>query len=179
VAQETRGLVPGMTARLRRVSLNPRHWRQTRWLLAAEATVAIAIGVAGLITSVLTETTGTDFEVAGVPLTPTLSALLVIIGATAAASMVHRRAAKWFGAVLSVGAIALVVVSAVAAAHHDPGPLGFTAPAIVLWAVVFCYNLGLLMWLLPDQLEGPPWVFRESAAVQPASSDVSVTRDKP
>jgi hypothetical protein len=171
--KDTRGPASGKTAGLVRVSLNPRHWRQTRWLLGAEAAVAIALGLAGLIFSAVTET-ATHFDIGGLLLTPALGALLLVIGAASAASIFHRRAAKWVSTILSVVAIALVVVSAVAGAHHDPGPFGFTAPAIVFWAVVFCYNLGLLMWLMPDQLEGPAWV-----PARDADSDAAMKAEKP
>ena len=178
MARDTRGPVPGATSGLRRVSLNPPHWRQARWLLAAEAAAAAMVGVAGLI-GVAVAPGGSGFRVAGVPLTPALSAVMLGIGAAAAAAMIHRRAAKLFSAGVTAAAVALMVICAVAAAHHDPGPLGFTAPAILIWAVLFCYNLGLGMWLLPDQIQGPEWLPRRNNRHHTASSDTATGPDEP
>ncbi len=169
--------MPGATSGLRRVSLNPPHWRQARWLLAAEAAAAASIGVAGLIGVAVTP--GGGFRVVGVPLTAALSAVMLAIGAAAAAAMIHRRAAKLFSAGVSAAAVALMVICAVAAAHHDPGPLGFTAPAILMWAVLFCYNLGLGMWLLPDQIQGPEWLPRRNNRHHNGSSDTATGSDVP
>ena len=174
MARDTRGPVPIATSDLRRVSLNLPHWRQARWLLAVEAVAAAMAGVAGLIGVVLAPRGG-GFCLAGVPFTPALSAVMLGIAAAAAAAMSHRRAAKLFSAGVIAASVALMVICAVAAAHHDPGPLGFTAPAILMWGVLFCYNLGLGMWLLPDQIQGPEWIPRRGKGRHTTSSD-SVTR---
>ena len=160
MARDTRGPVPGATSELRRVSLNRPHWRNVRWLLGAEALGAGILGLAGLIGVFVVAPHDVAFTVAGVILTPTLSWVMLGIAATAVAALLCRRLALLFTAVLSSCAVALVVISAVSAAPHAPGPLGFTAAAILLWAVVFCYNFAVGMWLVPDNIEGPAWVPR-------------------
>ena len=159
VARDTTGPVPGATSDLRRVSLNPSHWRNARWLLGAEALVAGMLGLTGLI-GVFRVAPHDRFPVAGLVLTPILSWVVLGIAAAAVAAMLYRWLALLLTGVLSASALALVVISAVGAAHHAPGPLGFTGAAILLWAVVFCYNLAVGMWLAPDHIEGPAWVPR-------------------
>ncbi len=160
MARDTIGPVPGATSDLRRVSLNPPHWRNIRWLLGAEALATGLFGLAGLIGVYLVAPHDVGFTVAGLILTPTLSWVMLGIAAIAVASLLYRRLALVSTAVLGTCALGLVIVAAVAAAHHAPGPLGFTTAAIVLWAVVFCYNLALGMWVAPDHIEGPAWVPR-------------------
>ncbi len=160
MARDTKGPVPGATSDLRRVSLDPPHWRNVQWLLGAEAVVTGMLGLAGLIGVYLVAPHDVGFTVAGIILTPTLSWVMLGIAATATASLFYRRLALLFTAVLATCAIAMVVISAVSAAHHVPGPLGFTPADIVLWAVVFCYSLAVGMWAAPDHIEGPAWVPR-------------------
>ena len=162
--RDTRGPVPGLTSDLRRVSLNPAHWHQSRWLLAAETLATAILGAAGLVGVYLVAPAGAGFAVAGLLLTPALSWVLLGVAAIAATSMLHRRLALVFSAAMTSCALALIMISAVAATHHAPGPLGLTAAAIVLWGVLACYNLALMMWLAPDQIEGPDWVPKRRAA---------------
>ena len=157
MAQDTRGPMPPQTADMHRVSLNRPHWRQGRRVLMAQAVATGLLGIIGLI-GVLVRP-GTDgWRPLGVPLTPALSAVLLGIAVLAVLMLAHRRAATVFTLAMTAASLALMIICAVAAAHHDPGPLGFTAPAIVLWSVLFCYNIGSAMWLLPDQIEGPTWI---------------------
>lgn len=157
MAKDTRGQVPGKTSHLQRLSLDPPHWRQARWLLAAEALAVGLLGVSGLV-GVAVRPAGVGFSVAGVPLTPALSWTLLGIGVAGAVALIHRRFALLYSAAACIAAIALVVIAAVAASHQAPGPLGLTAPAILLWAVLFCYNFTVAFWLVPDHLGGPAWV---------------------
>ncbi|SOX53100.1 hypothetical protein MAAFP003_1770 [Mycobacterium ahvazicum] len=158
MARDTRG--PNATENLRRVSLNPPRWRQGRWLLAGEAVVAAAIGVTGLVAMFLIAPTRVGLSLVGVPVTATLSCVMLGLAAAAALSTIHRRLALLFCAVVSVIALGFVFVAAVAGVHHSPGPMGFTPTAILWWAAVFCYNFGLGFWLIPDHLEGPEWIRR-------------------
>jgi hypothetical protein len=127
--------------------------------LAAQAVALGVLGVTGLI-GVLVRPHADGWRLLGVPLTPALSAVLLVIAGAATLGSAHRGSAKVFTLAVSAIAVTLMVVCSVAAAHHDPGPLGFTAPAILLWAVLFCYNLGSAMWILPDQIQGPAWIPR-------------------
>jgi hypothetical protein len=127
----------------------------------AQAAVTGLLGVVGLI-GVLVRPRTDGWRPLGVPLTPALSAVLIGIAVLTALVLVSRRAATVFTLVMTAVALALMIICSVAAVHHDPGPLGFTAPAIVLWSILFCYNIGSAMWLLPDQIEGPTWVPRRN-----------------
>ncbi|KMO73248.1 hypothetical protein BST22_02200 [Mycolicibacterium chubuense] len=159
MARDTRGPLPPETDNLRRVSVNPSHWRQVRRLLAAEALAMGLLGVVGLI-GVAVDDRHAGWRVLGVPLTPWLSAVLVGIGAAAAMARTRRQVAKVFTLTMSAVAVAVMVICGVASAHRDPGPLGFTAPAILLWTLLFCWSIALAIWVLPDQIEGPAWLPR-------------------
>ncbi len=167
MAEDTLGPVPGQTSNLQRVSQNPPHWQQARWLLIAEGAAAALIGVVGLIACAVRGWVGGGLFALGIPLTPALSAVLLIIGAAALGATTRRRVATVFTGLCSAAALALMIVCGVVAAHRDPGPLGFTEPAILLWAVLFCYNLGLGMWLASDHLEGPQWLPRRRHGALP------------
>ncbi|BBZ44330.1 hypothetical protein MPRM_16110 [Mycobacterium parmense] len=160
--------MPPATSDLRRVSLNPAHWRQSRWLLAAEAGATAALGLVGLVGVFLVAPVGVGFSVAGLPLTPTLSWVLLGVGATAAVSMINRRVALMFTAATGICAGGLVIVTAVATTHQAGGPMGLAAGGIVLWGLLACYNLAVLMWLAPDQLEGPEWILKRRKAPRSA-----------
>ncbi|MCG7606257.1 MULTISPECIES: hypothetical protein [Mycobacterium] len=144
---------------LRRVSLNPSHWHQARWMLRIEAVPAMVIGVVGLVDAY----DGTPW----LPLTPALSATLLGIGVAAALASVWRRVALVFSATLATASLFLVIISAVAAAHHQPGPLALTNAAILLWALLFCYHLAVGMWLVPDRIGGPAWIPRRNTSRTP------------
>ncbi|MFZ1178693.1 MAG: hypothetical protein WAO15_21010 [Mycobacterium sp.] len=176
--RDTRGPVPGATSDLRRVSLNPAHWRQSRWMLAAEALATALLGGVGMVGVFLVAPVGVGFSVAGLVLTPALSCVLLGVGATAAAAMIHRRLALLYSAAMSICAVGLVIISAAAATHHAPGPLGLTAAAIVLWGVLVCYNLALMMWLAPDQIEGPDWVPKRRKARHSNASDEEASDER-
>ncbi|AFM19924.1 hypothetical protein Mycch_5239 [Mycolicibacterium chubuense NBB4] len=176
MARDTRGPMPPETSDLRRVSLNPPHWRQARRLLAVEAVVTGVIGVVGLI-GVAVAPHNDGWRVLGVPLTPALSAVLIGIGVAAALAMTHRRAAKVFTLAMSAATVALMIICSVAAVHHDPGPLGFTAPAILLWTILFCWSIASAMWVFPDQIQGPDWVPRRRPR-RPADTAASARRAK-
>jgi hypothetical protein len=128
-------------------------------MLLGQAVATGVIGVAGLL-GVLVRARDDGWQVLGVPLTPALSVLMLGIAVATALAITHRRAAKVVTFALTVAALMLMIICSVAAVHREPGPLGFTASAIVLWAIVFCVNLGTSMWIIPDHLEGPAWVRR-------------------
>ena len=116
------------------------------------------IGLGGLAGTYLARPRGTSVRVIGIDLTPAQSWLLVALGVLAGAAICARRLAMVFTALVAPLSLLMVIVSAVAATHHDPGPFGFTAAATVLYAVIFCANLATGMWLIPNHLEGPAWV---------------------
>lgn len=162
MARDTRGPMSPQTNGLRRVSANPDHWRQSRRVLAAQAAATGIIGAAGLI-GVLARPRHDGFHILGVPLTPALSVVMLGIAAAATLAFTRRCAAKVVTPSLIAAALALMIICSVAAVHRAPGPLGFTAPAILLWSMVFCVNLGIAMWIIPDHIEGPAWIPRRRA----------------
>lgn len=159
MARETRGPMPPETADLRQVSLNPPHWRQTRRLLAVEAAVTGAVGLIGLI-GVLVHPRSDGWRILGVPLTPALSTVMLCIAVAAALALTQRRAAVVFTLAMSAATLALMIICSVAAVRHQPGPLGFTASAILLWSILFCWSIGSAIWIAPDHIEGPAWIPR-------------------
>lgn len=170
MARDTRGPFPPETAGLYRVSLNPEHWHQVRPLLAAEAAVTGLLGAIGLL-GIVIRGASHELRPVGLPLTPALCIGLLALALAAAGAAMSRSAAKIFLAVATVAALALVIGSGVTAAHQRPGPLGLTPAAIVWWAIVFCYNLGLGIWVIPDHLEGRAWVWKRRSPAPEVSED--------
>jgi hypothetical protein len=158
MARDTRGPVPYGHTNLRRFSLNPGHWHQARLMLGAQALVALAIGVAGLIGVYGLIPRGTGRAAVGLDFTPAFSWTLAAVGVAAAISLLHRRLAKVYSFTAGAVALLMVIVSAVGATHGDPGPLGFTVGAAVLYCAFFCANLATAMWLIPNHIEGPAWL---------------------
>ena len=166
----TKGPVPGRASDLRRVSLNPSHYRSGRWFVLAEGVVVGALGIAGILTSAaLPHSPAIGAAVVGLALTSAHGGLLLGFGVLAVVSAVRRRTAVMLTASATVVFFVLVIIASVAAAHAAPGPLGFDACDIVLYAVIAAVNLGLLMWLIPDSLEGPVWIRRRRPRPQQRS----------
>jgi hypothetical protein len=157
----TMGPVPGVTSGLRRVSVDPGHFRNGRWFLLAEGVLVSAFGIAGLVSATLHPHAGrTGAPVVGLASTPAHSGILLAFGVAAIAAVGNRRAAVIVTALSAVAYMVLLFFSSVAAARTMPTPLGFHAADIVLHGVLAVINLALLMWLIPDELEGPAWVPR-------------------
>jgi hypothetical protein len=151
--------------------MDPSHWRQTRWMLCVEALVLITLGVVGLLGVFNASPRGTGTSALGLDMTPALSATILAVGVVATVCMLHRRLAMVFSAVVAVVAVFMVIVSAVAAVHEDPGPMGFTVGVTLLYAVLFSYNLAIAMWLIPDHIEGPAWVHRRRSNGHPGHDE--------
>ncbi|BBZ28552.1 hypothetical protein MMAD_28470 [Mycolicibacterium madagascariense] len=171
MAKDTRGPVPYGESDLRRVNLNPSHWRGARLVLGAQAAAALVIGAAGLICLHDTAFHGIGVAALGLELTTAFCWTMVVVGICAAAATLHRGLAKAFSVAVGIAALIMVVTSAVAATHHDPGPMGFTPGAAVLYAAFFCVNLGIGMWLIPNHIEGPAWV--HTGRTQDGEADAS------
>lgn len=163
MARDTRGRMPPQTSRLKRVSLNPGHWRRGRWSLLVEAVVLGAISTTGLIALLTSSGPGSRVRVWVFIATPALDWILLVLAVGALVSYAVRRVALAYTTAVAVGALIMMVVCGTAAAHRDPGPLGLTAAAVVFYALLFAVNLGLVIWLLPDHIGGPAWVQRRDA----------------
>lgn len=163
----TRGPMGNLTSGLRLVSRKPSHFRSGRWFLLADGVLLVALGVAGFVSAALhPDAPPTGAPVLWLALTPWHSALLAGLGALAVIGVVQRHAAIAAAALCTVVFAALVIIGAVAAAHHAPGPLGFEARDIVLHGVLAVISFAVLYWLLPDVLEGPDWVPRNETGNQ-------------
>ncbi len=95
--------------------------------------------------------------VAHVRVSWTLGWCLVGVAVATGAAALWRRLALFVTASISVAALTLVVVCAVAGAHHSH-PFGSTTAVLLVWAALFCYNLAVAIWLVPDHIEGPAWL---------------------
>jgi hypothetical protein len=167
VSPATKGPVPGLTSQLHRVSLNPSHYRSGRWFLLAQGAVVSALGVAGILSSAAhPHAPATGAPVLGLALTTAHGGLLLGFGLLAILSALRRRTAVLLTAIATVVFFVLVIVGSVASAHATPGPLGFEPRDIVLHAVIAAVNLALLMWLIPDLVEGPAWMPRRGCRPQ-------------
>lgn len=180
MSPDTRGPMGSSTAGLRRVSRKSSHFRSGRWFLLADGVLLIALGVAGFVSAAThPHAPSTGAPVLGLALTPWHSALLAGLGVLAVIGVVQRHAAITVAAVNTVAFVALVIVGAIAAAHHVPGPLGFEPRDIVLHGVLGVVNFGVLFWLLPDVLEGPEWVPRQETAAEQRSAPTTPPAGQP
>ncbi|MEB3980688.1 DUF4383 domain-containing protein [Mycobacterium sp. 663a-19] len=157
----TAGHVPGATSRLRRVRTDPKRFRSGRWFLLAEGVLVSAFGIVGLVSATLHPHAGpTGAPVLGLESTPAHSAVLLALGVAAVGAVAKRRAAVAVTALSAVSYTVLLFFSSVASARDMPTPFGFHAADVVLHGVLAVVNLGLLMWLIPDELGDETWVPR-------------------
>lgn len=163
----TRGPFGRFTAGMHLVSRGPSHFDSGRRYLVAEGLLSIAVGIAGFVSVAMHPGfPPTGATVLFLTLTPWQSVILVGFGIVAVAGSLRRGAAITVTAVAAVAFVLLAIIGAVAAAHHDPGPLGFDTADIVLHGVLASANFALLYWLIPDVLEGPDWVSGSRAESQ-------------
>ena len=153
----TQGPVPGFTSGLQRVSLNPSHFRSGRWLVLAEGVVLSTLGIAGVVSS--TAHPG-GARALGLHLSPWQLGFFLGFGVLAVVAGLRRRAAVVMTAGASVLFVVMLVISSVAAASGAQRSTGLVASDIVLYGVLAGLNLAVLMWLIPDALEGPAWIPR-------------------
>ena len=156
-----------MTSEMRMVSRDPSHFRNGRWFLLAEGLALIALGTTGFVSAAAHPGAApTGAPVLVLALTPWHSAILFGFGVLALAGTMHRRLAIAVSALAAVVFLCLVVIGAVASAHHAPGPLGFEARDIVLHGVLAAANFAVLYWLVPTPRR-PDWVVRQGAGPAP------------
>jgi Domain of unknown function (DUF4383) len=161
MSPDIKGRVPGLTSPLRRVSLNPSHYRSGRWFVLAQGVVVSALGLTGIVSSAVhSHAPANGAPVLGLASTYAHGGLLLGFGVLASLSALRRRTAVMLTAAATAVFFVLVIIGGVAAAHATPGPLGSDPADIVLHAVVAAVNLASLMWLIPDLLEGPEWIRR-------------------
>ena len=153
----TGGHVPGLTSGLRRIPMDPKRFHSGRWFLLVEGLLVSAFGLAGLVSWALHPAGPTGAPVLGLATAPGHSAILLAFGVVAIAAIGNRRAAITVTALSAVAYLTLLFFSSVATARVKPTPLGFHAADIVLHGVLAVVNLGLLMWLIPDELGDEAW----------------------
>lgn len=148
-----------LTSRLRRVRNDPAHYRSGRWALVGQGVAMVALG--GIALMELAIRPGPHrggVALLGLHVTATQAAVLAFFGLVAVLSALTRRSAAVFAGAAATAAMALTIWAAVAAGHAHPGPMGFDLRDCVLYGVLGAYNLGVLIYLNPDEIEGPAWV---------------------
>lgn len=157
MARDTQGPVPGATDGMRRVSLTAPHWRGARRMLAAQAVVLAVLAVLTLAVTMVSAPHTRGPQIVGIGVGATLGWTLLGAAVAAGVAVMWRRVALVVTSVLSIAALTLVVTCAVAVVH-GAHPFGSTAPVLLVWASLCCYNFAVAMWLVPDQIEGPDWI---------------------
>jgi len=147
---------------LRPVSDNPAHYRSGRWLLLAEGILLMILGGYGLIAAGMHPHAWqpTGVAVLVLHLAPVHSGVLLGYGVFGVAATVHRRSTVIVTGLGVVGFLLLFTIGVTAAARARPGPWGFDLGDSVLHGALLIVDLALLIWLLPDAMEGPSWIRR-------------------
>lgn len=180
MSPETKSPYDGSGSPLRPVSLNLPHYRSGRWWLLGEGIVLVGLGVWGWVAAETHPHAGP----AGAPvlmlhLAPLHSGVLLGYGILAIAAVLHRRSTVVVTGLGVVGLVLLFTIGTAAAARSRPGPFGFDLRDSVLHGVLLGLDLALLIWLLPDALEGPEWVRRRPRRQPPLDRDQSRDRADP
>jgi hypothetical protein len=158
----------GSDSPLRPVSLNPSHFRIGRWWLLGEGLLLVGLGLWGLYSAATHPHMGpTGAPVLWLALSPAHSDVLLGFGLFAAVATVWRRPTVIITGIGAVGFTLLFTIGTVAAVASTPGPLGFDLRDSALHVVLLAFNLALLIWLIPNALEGPGWVRRRARAQRP------------
>lgn len=161
MARYSRRRAPGSTADLEKVSLDPSHWRSGRIFLLSQGALVGILGAAAVGWAIASPLAGpARIPLVGMRFSFLHGGLLLGYGALACLATLSRRAALWFTALAATLWFALIILCAVAASHHAPGPLKFDLRDMLLYAVLAAYNTGLVMWLNADVIEGPAWASR-------------------
>ncbi|OBB74152.1 hypothetical protein [Mycobacterium sp. 852014-52144_SCH5372336] len=165
--------LPTMTAprtQLVEVSLNRSRYRSGRWLLVAEGVACAAVGSAAAIGHLGGGSrSGTGISVFGLHISPVECVVLAVFGVLAVAAAFRRGTAVVLSAIGVAGGMTMVIVTSVAAVHDASGALGFEFGDILLSGLLGAYNLGLLMWLCSDAVEGRVWRYRHRSAMTGSS----------
>jgi hypothetical protein len=131
-----------------KVTLDEGRYRRARPLLAGFGVVLVAIACAATALGWLVVSSAVAVGVYG--------------AATILAAMSRRAATVATAAGAALGVV-LVITSAVAAAHHAGGVFDVGLRDVIIFGVLGAADLLLLMWLHPDQLQGPEWRYRSQA----------------
>ncbi|BBZ30208.1 hypothetical protein MMAD_45030 [Mycolicibacterium madagascariense] len=140
--------LPPAPSRQRRVRFS--RFRVGRIGLLSEGLVLGILGGFALAWSMANLRFGTE----GIPVlcllvTPAHGGLLLVGGALAVLACPGQWTTAGYTALAVVGWGVLTVVSAVEAAHHTPGALGFDNRDTMLYAVLTVYNLALAVLVMP------------------------------
>jgi hypothetical protein len=161
MSPRTKSPFDGSDSPLRPISLNPSHYRSGRWFLLAEGGLLVVLGVWGLAAALAYPDAGpTGAPVLWLALNPAHSGLLLGFGVLAVFATIRRRPTVIITGVGAVAFTLLFMIGTVAAARSAPWLLGFDPGDSVLHGLLLVFNLALLMWLVPDALEGPAWIRR-------------------
>jgi len=90
-------------------------------------------------------------------LPPMHSAVLLAFGVLAVAGIFGRRGTIMVGSIGAIGFLIMFALSAPAATQPS-GPMGLDLHDVGLHTVLLGYNVGLMVWLIPDALEDESWV---------------------
>jgi hypothetical protein len=147
-------------ARLRQVDLDPAHYRSGRWLLLAQGLVLSGLGIAGLVEGLSRPWPPGGAQVLVLRLTPLHSAVLLVFGLAAVVAPIRRRATNWVAGLSLIAAVLGFTIGVTAATNGPAGVWGLDFGDAWLHATVMIVDLCLLVWLLPDELQDPGWVWK-------------------
>jgi hypothetical protein len=159
----------GERSRLRQVDLDPKHHRSGRWVLLAQGLVLCGLGVAGLLARGDAAAGAAGQPVLMLRLTPLHSGALLAFGVLAVGATPWRRATNWITALSLVAATLAFTIGVTAATDSSYGPWGMDFGDAWLHGSAMVIDLALLIWLLPDELQDPGWVWKRGA--EPEETD--------
>jgi hypothetical protein len=157
----TKSLFPGrQSSRLRQVDLDPGHYRSGRWVLLTQGLVLSGLGAAGLVESLSRAWPAGGAQVLMLRLTPLHSAVLLVFGLAAVVAPIRRRATNWVTGLSLIAAVLGFTIGVTAATNGPAGLWGLDFGDAWLHAAVMIVDLCLLVWLMPDELQDPGWVWK-------------------
>lgn len=154
--EQRRAIPTGPDTELRPVDISPGLFRTGRVAMWAEAALLVGLGGWGVLGRAL-DAGGLPPVVAPLTATTAHSVGMVVFGALTLVATINRRATLILTGVAAVSLLLLFTIGITVSTDTVTGAWGFNYVSSGLHAVLMVTNLGLLMWIGGEALEGTPW----------------------